>query len=360
MPWGDHNKGQQGPWGRPPSGPGRQAPDFEALLKNGKERFRRFLSGGAGGNNPRTLLIALLVLLFLWLSTGLYKVEPEEEGVVLRFGAFHRVAASGLNYHLPVPVERVIKIPVTTINRTEIGARTSHRGPIKIDAESLMLTGDENIVDVSFEVQWKIKDAGKYLFNLRDQMETVKSVAESAMREVVGRNPITHALTERRYEIAQEAKGIIQHVLDEYGAGVEIVDVPLRDAQPPTQVIDAFRDVQTARADQERARNEAEAYRNDIIPRARGEAEKILQEAEGYKQSVVAKAQGEASRFTQVLEEYRKARDVTRRRMYLETMEQILANMEKILVDNKGGGAGVVPYLALPELSKRMQAQEKE
>ncbi|MCB2081668.1 MAG: FtsH protease activity modulator HflK [Rickettsiales bacterium] len=348
MPWGEHHKGN-GPWGKPPSqggSGGNQPPDIEALLKKASEQFGNF-SGGKRPGMGSFLLIGF-VLLVIWLSSGFFVVEPEEQGVVLRFGAYNRIADSGLNYHLPYPLESVEIVPVTRINRVEIGG--SNGRPIL--QESLMLTGDENIVDVDFEVQWLVKKAPDFLFNLREQAETVKAVAESAMREVIGRNPITDSLTERRYEIAQEARGIMQIVLDQYQSGIEIKDVPLRDSQPPGQVIDAFRDVQTARADQERARNEAETYRNDIIPRARGEAEKIIQEAEAYKQETIARAQGEAERFLKVYEEYRKAKDVTRKRMYLETLETIYSDIEKILLDSEKGGAGVVPYLPLPELSK--------
>ena len=219
-----------------------------------------------------------------------------------------------------------------------------------------MLTGDENIVDIDFEVQWKVREPSKFLFNIREPELTVKSVAESAMREVVGRTKIASVLTEGRASIEQDARGIMQTVLDSYDAGIDIVRLQMREVQPPSAVIDAFRDVQTARADRERARNEAETYRNDIIPRARGDAEKILQDAEAYQQQVVAKAQGEAGRFVSVYEKYKVSKDVTRRRLYLETMEELLKGMNKIIIDKKAGG-GVVPYLPLNELNKKVGSQ---
>ena len=220
-----------------------------------------------------------------------------------------------------------------------------------VPQESLMLTGDENIVDINYSVFWVIKDAQKFLFNIQSPVETVKAASETAMREVIAKNNIQNILTEGRASIEIEVQNITQKILDEYGSGIEITQVQTQQADPPEQVIDAFRDVQAARADRERSKNEAEAYANDVIPRARGEAEQVLQQAEAYKKEVVAKAEGEASRFLAIYNEYRKARTVTQERMYLETMEKVLADINKIIIDKKSG-VGVVPYLPLPELKK--------
>lgn len=358
MSWGKNNQ-TPNPWGGSPLGGGsggNQPPhDMDEAIRQLQERFKNMFPGG---ESPRLIVLAFAVLFALWFSTGIYKVEPEEQGVILRFGAFHRIADPGLNYHLPIPFERVLKVPVTRVERVEVGTRSvvagrnSSAGARKIPEESLMLTGDENIVDIDFEVQWKVREPSKFLFNIREPEQTVKSVAESAMREVVGRTKIASVLTEGRSAVELEAKSIMQTVLNNYDAGIDIVRLQMREVQPPAAVIDAFRDVQTARADRERARNEAETYRNDIIPRARGEAEKIIQDAEAYQQQVVAKAKGEAGRFMSVYEKYKVSKDVTRRRLYLETMEELLKGMNKIIIDKKASG-GVVPYLPLNELNKK-------
>jgi len=351
----------QGPWGKPPPAPppsppgNRETPDFNDFLQKLQDKFKQNFTKGKG-NSSRGIGLALLVLLAIYLLSGFYKVEPEEKAVIMRFGQFNRIADSGLNYHLPEPFEEVIKEGVTRINRVEVGFRstgTSHqRAQQDLPEESLMLTGDENIVDINFEVQWRISDIRKFIFNLRNPEDTVKSAAESAMREVIGRNLIASALAEGRLGIEQQTQVLLQHILDSYDVGVELVTVRMLKVDPPTEVIDAFRDVQTARADKERAQNEAEAYRNDIIPRARGEAERIEQEAEGYKQQIVAGAQGDSSRFLAIYDKYKNAKEVTKRRMYLETMQEILDGMNKIILD-KGGNSGAVPYLSLNELMKK-------
>jgi membrane protease subunit HflK len=223
----------------------------------------------------------------------------------------------------------------------------------QVPEESLMLTGDENIVDINFTILWVISDAGQYLFNVRDPEATVKAAAESVMREIVGQTPIAEALAEGRAQIEARARGDLQSILESYEAGILITQAQLQKVDPPNQVVDAFRDVQRARADQERLRNEAEAYRNDIIPRARGEAEQIIQEAEAYKQEVVSRSSGDAARFNDVYESYRVAKDVTVRRIYLETMEEVLGNANKVIIDQSASGSGVLPYLPLPELQKR-------
>lgn len=357
-PWGG---GGQGPWGRGGGGP--QPPDLEELLRRSQDRFRRAMPGGFGGGRGFALII--LAALAIWGLTGFYRVGPDEQGVVLRFGEYVRNAGPGLHYHLPSPIESALTPKVTTINRIELGFRSigEARGRATTPArdvaeESLMLTGDENIVDIDFSVFWQIKDAGQFLFNIRDPEGTVKVVAESAMRDIIGQTPIQRAFTEGRATIEVRARELLQQLLDQYESGIRITQVQLLKVDPPAVVIDAFNDVQRARADQERLRNEAEAYRNDIIPRARGEAERLLQEAEAYKEQVINLAQGDAGRFVSVYNAYAQAKDVTARRLYLETMEQVLRNSQKIIIDPSAEGQqGVVPYLALPELQRQAPAR---
>ncbi len=342
--------GGQGPWSRGPGG-GPQPPDFEDLLRRGQEKFRRYMPGGLGGG--RGILLLIVAAIALWFASGFYRVQPDEQGVVLRFGKWVRTTPPGLNYHLPAPIETVFTPAVTRINRIEIGYRsggdyrgTSNRG---VPEESLMLTGDQNIVDVNYSVFWRIKDAGKYLFNIRNPEATVKIAAESVMREVIGQTPIQAAFTEGRQKIEERTLEKLQKLLDSYGAGIEIRRVQLQKVDPPSQVIDAFIDVQRARQDQERLKNEAEAYRNDILPRARGDAQKILQDAEAYKEAVVNRSQGDASRFLNVLAAYDTSKEVTQQRLYLETLEEVFQGMHKVIIDEKGG-SGVVPYLPLSAL----------
>jgi membrane protease subunit HflK len=371
MPWnnqgGGWQGGGQGPWGGRPGGGGggQQPPDLEELLRRSQERVKRiFPGGGAGGpgfgGNRRLMVIVPLVLFVVWLASGFYRVQPDEQGVVLRFGEWVKTTQPGLNWHIPAPIETVFTPKVTRSNRVEVGFRTGAdigRGGTarEVQNESLMLTGDENIVDINFVLLWQIKDAGQFLFNIRDPEATVKVVTESVMREIVGQTPIAEATTEGRGDIELAAREQIQGILDEYGAGILVTQVQLQKVDPPQEVIDAFRDVQRAQADRERLQNEAEAFANDILPRARGEAERLLQEAQAYRQEVVARAEGDARRFISVYNEYDKARDVTTRRIYLETMEDVLTDMNKVVIDQSGNGNGVVPYLPLPELQKRME-----
>ena len=350
-PWG--GGGGQGPWGR---GPGSaQGPDFEDLLRKGQERFRRYLPGGMGSGRS----IALLVLagVALWLVSGFFRVQADEQGVVLQFGKWDRTVGPGLNYHLPSPIEVAFTPKVTTVNRIEFGFRSAGdaRGGATRDIveESLMLTGDQNIVDIDFVVFWRIKDAGQYLFNIRNPEATVKIAAESVMREVIGQNPIQAAFTEGRQRLEERTLAGLQRLLDSYGAGIEIRRVQLQKADPPQPVIDAFIDVQRARQDEERLKNEAEAYRNDILPRARGDSEKIIQDARAYREAVVNRADGDAQRFLKVLEAYSVAKTVTMQRLYLETLEDVFQGMNKIVIDSADGGTGVVPYLPLQELRAR-------
>ncbi len=353
----------QSPWGSPPGGGGGNGgfrrgptpPDIDEVIKKIQSLLNRFLGGGKGGAKP--IIVGLLIIVTLWGLSGLYRVLPDEQGVVLRFGKFVNTTQPGLNYHFPYPIESVITPKVTKVNRMDIGFRSerdsgfSSGGVADVPEESLMLTGDENIVNIDFSVFWVIKDAGNFLFKIQDPEGTVKAAAETAMREVIARSKIQPILTEGRSVIETETQTIIQKILDEYTSGIQITQVQTQKADPPDQVIDAFRDVQAARADMERSKNEAEAYANDVIPRARGEAQKILQAAEAYKKEVVAKAEGEASRFLAIYNEYAKAKQVTQERMFLETMETVLGDINKIIID-KNSGSGVVPYLPLPELKK--------
>jgi membrane protease subunit HflK len=365
MPWnnqggGWQGGGGQGPWGGRPGG-GQQPPDLEELLRRSQEKVKKIFPGGAGGGfggNRRTMIAVPLILIAVWLASGFYRVQPDEQGVVLRFGEWIKTTQPGLNWHLPSPIETVFTPKVTRSNRVEIGFRSAGeiaRGGSarEVGNESLMLTGDENIVDINFVLLWMIKDAGQFLFNIRDPESTVKAVAESSMREIIGKTPIAEATTEARGAIELGAREQIQAILDGYGAGILITQVQLQKVDPPAEVIDAFRDVQRAQADRERLQNEAEAFANDILPRARGEAERISQEALAYRQEVVARADGDAQRFVAVYNEYDKARDVTTKRIYLETMEEVLRGMNKVVIDQTGGGSGVVPYLPLPELERR-------
>jgi modulator of FtsH protease HflK len=346
-PWGgggSRGPGGQGPWSRGP-----QPPDLEDLLRRSQDRFRKIFPGGAGGS--RGVILIVIIAILVWLGSGFYRVQPDEQGVVLRFGKWVRTTQPGLNYRLPYPIESALTPKVTTVNRVDVGFRTTAggNGTRTVAEEALMLTGDENIVDVNFTVFWVIKDAGKYLFNIRDPEDTVKALSESAMREVIGQTKIQAALAEARRDIETSSRKLLQEVLDQYGSGIEVTQLQLQKVDPPAPVVESFRDVQRARADAERARNEAEAYSNDILPRARGDAERIIQEGEAYKQEVVARSQGDAQRFLSVYEQYRQAKDVTTKRIYLETMEDILSKTNKIIIDQKGG-SGVLPYLPLPAL----------
>ena len=359
----DDFKGRGGsPWGSPPGGGngggrGPTPPDIDEIIKNIQKTINRFIPGrGAGGNKP--IFLGLIILVIIWIASGLYRVLPDEQGVVLRFGKFVNTTQPGLNYHIPFPVERALTPKVTKVNRMDVGFRAgsdsgfSSAGVADVPEESLMLTGDENIVNIDFSVFWVIKDAGNFLFKIQDPQGTVKAAAETAMREVIARSDIQSILTEGRSRIEIETQEIIQEILDEYNSGIQITQVQTQKADPPDQVIDAFRDVQAARADMERSKNEAEAYANDVIPRARGEAARILQAAEAYKKQVVARAEGEASRFISIYTEYALAKEVTQERMYLETMEKVLASIDKVIIE-KNASSGVIPYLPLPELGKK-------
>lgn len=357
-PWGKGGgSGGGGPWGQGSGSGGGQGPnDFEDILKRGQDRFRQAIPGG-GMNKGLTTLLVLLGLAAALFYMGTVRVNPEELGIVTRFGKYDRTLLPGLNLRLPYPFEEVYLPKVTEVNTMTVGRGNSTTS--KGTDASLMLTGDENIVDVGFIVKWRISDAEKFLFLIRDGEEflsgdearTVLDVAESAVREVVGKGTLQSNFTERAAsELA--VKSLMQTILDSYNSGVAVTEVQLQAVDPPTQVIEAFRDVQAAQADFDRKRKEAEAYANSQVPLARGDAERILQEAQAYKERVIAESVGQASRFKKIYEEYKKAPDVTRQRMYLETMERVFGSMDKVIIDQKGGGSGVVPYLPLNELAK--------
>ena len=361
MPWKENNN-NNGPWGEPNGGGDKpskkkQSINFDTYFANLKDQIKKIFPGG--GSNKKNVLFACLIFFILWLLTGFYKVNANEQGVVLRFGEWVRTTLPGLHYHLPYPIE-IAKTPkVTKVNKTEIGFRVIGTSQRMLLEESLMLTGDENIVDINFSVFWIIDDAGKFLFKLRNPEKSVKSVSESVMREVIGITPIVDALAAGRQEIEILSLSKIQNVLDNYESGVKITQLQLQKVDPPDQVIDSFRDVQRARADKEKVINEAIAYKNDLIPRARGEAEQILQEAEAYKREIVARSEGDADRFNSVLKAYKNNEDVTRNRIYLETLEKIFQNATKVIIDTKQG-SGVLPYLPLPEIQKRNKRKKNK
>jgi membrane protease subunit HflK len=353
-PWG--SGGGKGPWGSGPQQSGPTPPDLEEFLRRSQDKLRTVLPGGNLGS--KGIAAIALAAIVIWGLSGFFRVDPDELGIVLRFGQYVRDAKPGLNYHLPYPIEAALTPKVTRVNRIDIGMRSVddlRRGSASRDVpeESLMLTGDENIVDVDFSVFWLIKPdgAGDYLFNIQQPEGTVKAVAESAMREVIGRSEIQPILTGARATIETAVQELMQKTLDNYGAGIQVTQVQLQKVDPPAQVIDSFRDVQAARSDAERAQNEAQTYANRVVPEARGRAAQITQAAEAYRQQTVAEATGQSSRFLQVYEEYKKAPDVTRERMYLETMERLFNGTDKIILD-QGAQNGVVPYLPLNELTR--------
>jgi modulator of FtsH protease HflK len=363
-PWGSGG-GSRGPWGSGPQSSGPTPPDLEELLRRSQDKLKTVLPGGNLGG--RGFLVLVLGAIVLWLLSGFFRVEPDEVGVVMRFGKQVREVQPGLNYHFPYPIETVLTPKALQQRKIDVGMRIVddlRRGTTVRDVpeESLMLTGDENIVDVDFSVLWRIDPkpdgVGKYLFNIQNPEGTVKAVAESAMREVIGRTEIQQVLTVRQ-PIETAVQELMQKTLDQYGSGIAIQQVQMQKVDPPQQVIDSFRDVQAARADLERAQNEAQTYANRVVPEARGRAAQILQAADAYKSQTVAEAVGQTSRFEKIYDEYKKAPDVTRKRMYLETMERLLAGTDKIILDSSGSGSGVVPYLPLNELTRRPPQQQQ-
>jgi modulator of FtsH protease HflK len=299
--------------------------------------------------------LAVLAVAVLWLASGIYMVATDEAGVELRFGKVSEVTGPGLNYHLPFPMETVETPKVAQVKRVEIGFRTVSSGTParyqKLPQESLMLTGDENIIDINMIVQYKIREAENYLFKVRDQRMTVQKAAEASLRQIVGNHNIDDALTDRKFEIQSEILAALQEILDVYQAGIVVVQVQLQDVHPPAQVVDAFKDVASALEDRSRLENQAQGYQNDIIPRARGRAEEIQRQAEGYREQRILRAQGDTQRFLKLLAEYQKAPTVTEKRMYLETMEKIMPGLTKYIVKVKDS-SGLMPLLDMRTLAR--------
>lgn len=381
MPWDDEpdkgrrdkNSGQRGE----PSGP----PEIDDIISDVQDRFSRLFSkfgggrqsspsGPSGPSDPahqsqkpkrarpkRALILFSVVVLFgIWASSGLYVVEQGEQGVELRFGKYTRTTDAGLRWHIPFPIEEALIVNVQKVNTVEVGYRVSERNRTvtPVTREALMLTADENIIDIHFAVQYDIKDPKDLLFNVSDQLHlVVRQATESAVREIVGGNTMDFAITEGRAEIARDTKLLLQEILDRYKTGVNVRAVEMQNAQPPAEVKAAFDDAVKAREDEERLKNEAEAYSNDVIPRARGQAARIVQEAEAYKASIIARAEGEASRFEQIYDEYRKAPQITRDRLYLESLEQVLNNSTKLIIDQQNSNN--IIYLPLDQIIQRQQ-----
>jgi membrane protease subunit HflK len=380
MSWDDNGKKNRNPWGNPPGGNGGgprgpwggggnnggrgrgpDQPDFDEFFKNLQGGMKDLFPGNLG--NGRVFLAGAGILALLWLGSGLYIVNPGESAVVQRFGAWSRtVDTEGLKYHLPAPFEKLTKFNVDEIRTLNIGftGQTGRAGtPVStgrdVPEESLMLTSDFNIVDLDFVVQWQISSAEDFIFNIEDPEQTLRKVAQSAMREVVGQTRMFAIITTERGVVAERAKAIMQKILDDYKSGINIRQVLVNSAEVHPDVQSAFQDVQSAKQDAEDVQNRAQAYREDIVPKARGQATRVLQEAEAYKQSVVSRATGDADRFNAILSAYQTGQDVTKERIYIETMESVLKNAQKVILDNKGGN-GVVPYLPLGELNKTAPA----
>ena len=349
-PWGSGG-GNNNPWGGRPSNS-----DFENTIKKAKDRFGRFKIGG-----PRNLSFFIIIGLLIWLAIGFYRVEPNEQGIELLFGKWNQATTEpGLHYFFPTPIGKVLtpkiedvrKINVGYRSASELGFTSGSTAERNVLEESLMLTGDQNIVDVHFTVLYKIKDAGKFLFKLRNPETTVKDMSESVMREVVGQRELEFLLTGGRQEVEQVVRTDLQDILDEYESGVLVQSIQLQSVNPPALVIDAFDEVQRARQDKEKLVNEANSYLNKIVPNARGDAAKLIQEATAYKEQVIKQAEGVAQNFIDVYNSYKDTRYVTRQRIYLETLTEVLEGPNKIILDDMGNGQGVVPYLPLNELKK--------
>jgi membrane protease subunit HflK len=371
MPWNDN--ANPGPWGSPsggddkrdqprrPSGGGGPrrpgGPDFNAGFEDISRRLRDLLGGSGGGPpNRRVIAIGAGVVVALWAASGFYVVQPSEKAVVLTFGAYSRTTDPGLHYHLPFPIERAEKVAVTSLKRTDVGGAGTE-GPAA--AESLMLTGDEQIVDVDFSVTWRVADPARYLFATRDPEGAVKAVAESAMREVVGRTQLQPIISTGRGQVQQQTRDLMQRTLDTWGTGISVVEVQIREAGPPPEVVAAFRDVQSAAQDAESAENEANTYRNRVVNEAKGDAARITQAAQAYREQAVREAAGEAARFNQIYTEYRRAPGVTRDRLYIETMQRILQSSNKVIVDSEGASAPIIlpPDVFRPKAAVAPQTQ---
>jgi membrane protease subunit HflK len=355
-PWGQRGSGGKSPWGSGPQG-GGTPPDLEDILRRGQDRLKDFIPGGGsmGGKGAVAIILGVIVI---WLLTGFYTVRPNEIGINMIFGAFTHSSGEGLRYNLPYPIGRVEKPDVTAQQRVEVGYRSAPgQGRARdVTEESLMLTADENIVDLDFDVVWQVNPAraDHFVFNLQNPQGTIKAVAESAMREVIGRRNIQAILTTEQSSVAQEVRQIMQQTLDHYNAGVLVNVVQLQAAQPPSEVRQAFVDVNAAQQDAVRVQNEAETFASRVVPEARGEAARAIQQAEAYREQATADATGQAARFSQVYDQYRRAPDVIRERIFIETMERVLGGMDKIIIDQSAQqSGGVVPYLPLNELQRR-------
>jgi len=356
-PGGDKNKD---PWSgrREENGP----PDLDEAIRSLQDKLGGLFGGGnkgEGGNESsppslKGLGFIAMGAVALWAASGFYIVDEGNRGVELRFGKYIATTQPGLNWKLPAPIEKVEIVNVAQIRSLEVGYRSGGGRKGTVSKEALMLTKDENIVDVRLAVQYQVSDAKKYLFNILNQTATLKQVIESAERGVIGGNTMDFVLTEGRTQIVADIKTEIQHVIDSYESGIMITSVNLQDAQPPEQVQSAFEDAIKAREDKQRLINEAEAYANDIVPRARGAAARVIQESEGYKSRIIASADGDVSRFTQILAEYKKAPEVTRQRIYLDTMEVVMSGTDTVMLDVKGGNN--IMYLPLDQLAAKSQA----
>lgn len=359
MPWNDN--ANPGPWGSPPpEEPGRDKPqrrqtggprgpqrpnnegggppEFDAALDRLRRRFRGMFGGPGQGIRPGVVAAIAGAAFGLWALSGFYVVQPNEEGVVTTFGAYSRLSTPGLRYHLPSPIEHVEKVPVTNLNQTNVGGSPENEQP----AESLMLTADENIVNLTYSVNWRINDAARYVFSTRNPEDAVKAVAESAMREVVGTSALDQIMTTGRGDVETRTVALMQRTLDKWGAGISVVGVQIRSANPPSEVAAAFRDVSNAEQDRQSAINEANTYRNRVINEAKGTAAGVVQSAQAYREQSVRDALGEAARFNQILGEYHRAPAATRERLYLETMERVLAHSNKVIVSGKNTTAPIV------------------
>ena len=371
-PWGQNDGSKNGQNGDGKNSSGDGPPDIDEVLREAKNKIDSIFGGrrggggggrggrsGGGGDGPSATMISVVIVLGLaaWLASGFYTVNQGEQAIELRFGAYSDTKDAGLRWHIPTPVEEVEIINAKNVNTVEVGYRKGARNTQAVAREALMLTQDENIIDIRFAVQYDVKDPSDLLFNVSEYTSSdiaeavVRGATESAVREIVGRNTMDFAITDGRAQLAAETKSLVQQILDRYETGINIRSVEMQNAQPPEQVKDAFDDVVRAREDEERLKSLAQAYANDIIPRARGFAARISQEAEAYKASIVAKAEGESSRFSKILDEYAKAPEITRDRLYIESMEQVLSNSTKIVIDQQGGNS--MMYLPLDQLINR-------
>jgi len=355
MPWSDPNQNNNNPWGRRPSG-NQTPPDLDEAMRRMQQKMREMFGGkgGDGGNDLSRMLLPIVsgVIFTIWMISGLYIVAADEQAVVLRFGQHVDTKGPGLNWHIPYPFEEIEKLPTTTVQRVEVGFRSLDEGRVrKVPQEALMLTKDENIVEISFIVQYQVRDVAEYLFNIDNGEISVHNAAETAIREVIGRTLIDDVLTDKKAQVEIETQELIQQILDSYKSGISIATVKLQNVQPPEQVIKEFKDVASAREDKERAKNEAQAYANDLLPKARGEAKKMVLDAEAFATEAVERARGEADRFHNLLASYQAAPEVTRKRLYLESMQEVMGKADKVIVD-RSVAKQVMPYLPLQRAGK--------